>query len=331
MGMDRLTLLDIAKQSDPDGGIADIVEVLDQNNPILQDAPAIASNAQMGNRVTRRSSLPTVAWSKINQGVTRSKGSTEQLVDTIGMLVGLSESDSRIGEIVGGGKFAEARWSEDKGFLEAMAQEVASTMLYGSELLDESSFTGFQPRLETAATAITGSQVSKHHDAPSGSDYTSIYVVDWHPDKVALIYPESSTAGVKVQDLGKQRVNDKDGNPFSAFVTEFLWLIGLTVKDARHMARLANIDVSQALTDETFASSLVRSLIILLKGMPSPMGAKRVLYTSRNVAAAMELQVMQQGNVMFSFSEYLGERTLHFAGHPVRVLDQMSETETAIS
>jgi hypothetical protein len=329
MGMDRITLLDIARQTDPDGSIAQIVEVLDQYNPILQDAPAMPGNAPMGNRVTRRSSLPSVAWGKINEGVTRTKGSVGQVLDTIGMLVALSEVDARIEKIHGSDKLNRVRWGEDKAFLEAAAQEVASTFLYGNELSSESSFTGLQPRLTTLATAITGSQVRSHHASPSGSDYTSIYVIDWGEDYCHVIYPEASQAGIDSEDLGKQRVNDKDGNPFMAFCTEYTWMIGLTVKDPRRIARLCNIDVSQALADTT--TLLTDSLIKLVNGMPPKSGANRVLYCSRNILSALELQIQSKSNVLFSWGEYLGEKTLHFKGSPFRFLDQMSEAESQVT
>jgi hypothetical protein len=307
---------------------AKIVEVLHQSNPMLQDAPAIPSNAPMGNRVTRRSTLPTVAWRKINEGATRSKGTTTQAVDTIGMLSGLSEVDAGLKEIHGD-NFNAVRFGEDQAYLEAMAQEVAQTLIYGDEASEESAFTGLQPRLETLATAITGSQVVAHHSSPSGSDYSSLYVVDWHENYCSLIYPKSSQAGVKTKDLGEQRVNDKDGNPFTAYVTEYIWLVGLTVKDPRHIARLCNIDVSQALVDES--TLLVNSLLRIMNRMPAKNGANRVIYCSRNIVSALELQIQSKANVLFSWGEYLGEKTLHFKGAPFRPCDQMSEAESLVS
>ena len=71
--MDRLTLLDIARQSDPQGAAARIAKVLTQVNPILQEIPWLPSNAPLGNRVTVEVSLPSVAWGKINKGISHSK------------------------------------------------------------------------------------------------------------------------------------------------------------------------------------------------------------------------------------------------------------------
>jgi len=330
MSLDRINLLDVAMRLDPDKKtVARIVEKLDQHNPMLQDAPAFAGNAPMGNVVTRRSSLPTVGWSRINEGYSRSKSSTEQHTDTMGLLKALSETDTALEKIHGSAKMGSIRWGEDKSFLEAISQELTQTMIYGNELTEEAAFTGFQPRLETLNTGITASQVKAHHGSPSGSDYTSIYIVDWGEDGASLIYPEGSSAGVDQKDLGIQLVSDADSNQFSAYVTQFIVTLGLAVKDARHIARLCNIDVSQAQSDTSV--QLVESMIDVLNSMPPPDGLNRVIYCHREIIAAWKKQVMAKSNVWFSFDEYLGKKHLMFDGHPVRRVDQLTKSESLVS
>src|SRR5512133_2298391 len=103
--LERMTLLDIAKMTDPNGKPAQVVEVLNENNPIAQDAPAYPANGVTGNRVTLRSSLPVVDFTKINKGSTRSKGSYRQVTDSMGILDGLSEVDAREEIVVGSEAF----------------------------------------------------------------------------------------------------------------------------------------------------------------------------------------------------------------------------------
>jgi hypothetical protein len=126
--MDRLTLLDIARQSDPQGAAARIAKVLTQVNPILQEIPWLPSNAPLGNRVTVEVSLPSVAWGKINKGISRSKGVVRQMVDTIGLLTGRSEVDSRMQRVVK--DFQAHRAKESDRFLRAMANELATQLFY---------------------------------------------------------------------------------------------------------------------------------------------------------------------------------------------------------
>jgi hypothetical protein len=332
MGADRATLLDIAKQTDPDGKPAMVIEILNQKNPILQDAPAYPSNAQMGNRVTLRSALPTVGFSKVNKGVVRSKGGTEQKIDTIGLIAGLSEVDSKLRKIVGDGAFNAARMNEDRGFIESMTQLVALTTLYGDEKTNAASFTGLAPRMGATASAITGSQVWSMGSV-SGGDGTSMYIVDWGRDSVHLIYPRdgAGVAGVDVQDKGELRVTDVDGNPMMAFVTAYDWLVGLTVKDPRHIARLANIDVSDANVASPSQGKLIPALIDVLANMPDPAGSRRVIYCARRLWAAFWKQAIDKANAALSMSDYLNQPTPHFLGYPIRTLDQISMAESTVS
>lgn len=330
MSIDRMNLMDVALRLDPDKKtVAKIVERLHQFNPMVQDAPAYPSNAPMGNTVTRRSSLPSVAFGRVNEGYIRSKSSTEQFTDTMGMILAMSDCDRRLEQIHGAGNIAQIRWGEDKTFLEAIAQLIATTMLYGNELTNEAAFTGFQARLETLATSITGSQVIAGYDTPSGSDYTSIYVVDWGEEGAHVIYPMAGQAGVRQKDLGVQQVYDSLSNPFSAWVTEFLITLGIAVKDNRHIGRLCNVDVSQAQADTE--ATITYKMIDLFSAMPSPMGLSRVLYTHREIIAAWSKQTMRQQNVFFSWGEWNGEKTLMFQGYPVRDMDQMSKAESLVT
>lgn len=330
MGTDRGTLLDVAKQTDPNGMPAQIVEVLEEQNPILKDAPAFPSNSPLGNRVTLRSSLPDVHYTRVNQGTVRSKSSTEQRVDTMGILVGLSEVDRKMMKIIGEGRYNAYRRGEDLAFVEAMGQRNATTMLYGDELVDDAEFTGLAPRLNNLSTAITGSQV---HSAGSvsGGDGTSIFVCDWGERTGHVIYPEGSTAGIDTQNHGKQRVTDPAGNPFMADVTEHILTVGITIKDPRHFARLANIDISDANAASPTQGNLIEKLIDLLTPMPDPGGAQRVIYCHHRIEAAWYKQALNRANAALSIRDYLGKPMLHFWSWPIRRLDRISASESTVS
>lgn len=333
MSTDRGTLLDIAKRKDPDGSIAMIYEVLNQKNPILQDAPAFPSNAQMGQRVTIRSSLPTSQFAMFNQGTTRSKGSVKQRVDTIGFIDGLSEVDCRLVKASGRAAVDAYRDGEDKAFTESMNQLVALTVLYGDELTSPQSFTGFMPRMAALATDIAGPQV-KSMGTVTGGDGTSILIVDWGQDGAHMIYPkdgENVAAGLSIEDKGETPVLDPESKMFYAEVTQFNWLVGLTVKDPRRINRLCNIDVSDANLEFPTQGNLVMALIDMWAAMPAKTGFNRVLYTHREIAAGFHKQALNKSNIALSIESYLGEPMAHFMGCPIRVLDQFSKAESTVS
>jgi len=330
MGQNRPTLLDRARQTDPDGTPAHIAEILNESNMILQDAPAYPSNAQMGNRVTLRSSMPDVYWAGINEGYTKSKGSTRQVVDTIGILTGMSQVDSKMKLVLGDGAYMAHREKDDDAYVEKLGQTIANTILYGNENLLSNTFTGLAPRMASLATAKAGSQVHSHHSSPAGSDNTSFFVVDWGERAAKLIFPKDGMSGLQTTDKGEQMVTDADGLDMFAHVTKYDWSIGLSIEDPRRIARLANIDMSQALTDTS--TLLVNSVIKLVNSMPAKMGNHRVLYTHEDIITALELQVINKPTgILLSMQEYLGEHILHFRGSPIRPLDQMSANEGTLT
>ena len=141
----RATLIDVAKRTDPSGKVMRIAEVLQELSPAAQAAPYLESNSPAGHRVTLRSSLPTVDFVRINEGVSRSKSTTRQVVDSMGIIQGMSEVDVRMKNAVA--DFAGYRWSEDQAFLEAMAQKLEDTIWTGNEASNEKAFTAWFPEL----------------------------------------------------------------------------------------------------------------------------------------------------------------------------------------
>ena len=121
------TLSDWARRVDPDGKIAKIVEILNLTNPILEDMPFVMGNLPTGHRTTIRSGLPSVTWRLLNYGVQPSKSRTVQVTDTIGMLEAYAEVDKVLADL--NGNTPAFRLSEDKAFIEAMNQEMASTLI----------------------------------------------------------------------------------------------------------------------------------------------------------------------------------------------------------
>lgn len=331
MGSNRATFLDLVKLQNPDGTLAKVAEVLQQMNPALQDGPMIAANSTVGNRVTIRKSLPTIQPAMINKGTPRSKGSVRQDVDTIMLIDGLSEADKRLIKVEGQAAVDNWRRSEDKGFEEAMSQYVAATLFYGSESTAPGTFTGLAPRLNTAAAAITGSTVASMGTV-TGGDGTSVYICDWSPDWVSWTHPlHSDGGGLEVENKGEERVLDAAGNAFYALVTAYNWFIGLTVKDPRHIGRLANIDVSDANLATPTQGQLLEALIDVESTMPDPSGGQRVLYCSRRLYAAFHKQAINRFNAALSIQDYLGKLVPHFHGYPIRRVDQISEAESTVS
>jgi hypothetical protein len=330
----RLTLTDFAKSKDPNGTQAQVFELMTQYNPPMQDAPAYPSNAPYGNRTTYRRTLPAVGTAKINKGVSRSKSQTDQRTDVIGYFAGRAEIDVRIRKLEGEAAYISKRGKEDRSFEEALAQLVCNTLFYGDTKLDEASFDGLSPRLSTLneGSSLVDPQVWRQSLTvqPNG-DGCSIFVVDWGQDGAHLIYPPNTIAGLDVQDKPDQAVADDDGGSFQADVSLYDWFTGLAVEDMRHIARLCNIDVSDAALDAPTQGKLIDRLEQIMSYMPEPGGAQRVLYCPLKLYASFSKQARSFSNQALTIRDYLGRPTPHFWEYPLRRVEQLSITETNVA
>ena len=335
-----MTFTDFARSRDPDGKQAQVYELMQQVLPCIEDAPAYPSNDLVGERVTYRRVLPSVGTAKINKGVARSKSATDQRVDSIGFWAGRSEVDRRLKDIWSGAAYVAKRKSEDRAFEEALAQEVANAMFYGDIRTDEASFDGLATRMGTLnpGTSRTTSQVWSHADNPAGagqavvgSDGCSIYVVDWSEDTCHLIYPQNAEGGLMMRDLLDQPALDLDGLPFQADVSTYDWYVGVTVKDPRHIARLANIDLSDSRLDTPLQGKIIDSLERMLSYMPPKAGANRVLYCPIGLLSGFQKQARSFSNQALTIRDYLGKPEVHFWDNPIRAVEQLSITESTVS
>jgi hypothetical protein len=307
---------------------------MNQYNPPLQDAPAFPSNAPQGNRTTYRRSLPLVGTAKINKGVVRSKSTTDQRTDVIGYFAGRSEIDVRIRKVEGEAAYVSKRRKEDRAFEEALAQLGCNTLFYGDVKNDEASFDGLAPRMNALNQGSAPSRVDPlvfSQGTVSGGDGCSIFIVDWGEDATHLIYPPATTSALDLSDKPDQSVNDQDGNPFQADVSLYDWFFGLAVEDPRHIARVANVDLSDAALDSPTQGKLFDTLEKILSFMPEPGPNQRVLYCPTALWAPFNKQARNGTNVMLSIREYLGRPTPHVYEFPLRKVDQLSVAEPAVS
>ncbi len=328
----RMTLLDFAKSKDPNGQQAQVFELLEQANPILKDAPAYPANAPLGNTTTYRRTLPSVGTAKINKGVTRSKSQTDQRQDSIGYFAAKSEIDVRIRKVEGVAAYLKKRESESLAFKEALAQLVANNLVYGDIKTDEASFDGLFVRMAALneGASLIGSQIWSNGTV-TGGDGASIGVVDWGEKAAHLIYPPNTVAGLDVQDLPNRDVADDDGASFIADVDAYDWFVGLAVGDPRHIARLANIDVSDAALDTPTQGKIIDKLEQIMSFMPDPGANQRVLYCPLKLYASFSKQARSASNLALSIRDYLGKPTPHFWDYPLRRVEQMSITEPSVS
>ena len=316
---DQLTLIELAKRTN-NGEFLMIAEALNQINEIMQDAVWVESNQAISHVGSIRTSLPSGTWRRFNKGIDKHASTTKQVTEVMGMLEDYSVVDVALAEISGNAK--QFRSQEDLAFIEGMSQSFIGAIFYG-DLSDEiDSFNGLAQRYDE----LTDDGV--WNAGGSGSDTTSAWFIDWSPRYVHLIYPKgASFAGVQRTDLGQRPAYDASSKPFEAWWTHFKIAGGLYVKDARAVQRIVNIETtgSTNLFDEDLG-------IAALNALPIPGGGPGLkMYVNRTVKTQIDIIAKDKNNVFYPINDAFGRKVTSFRGVPIRVCEQILDTETALS
>jgi len=323
-----LTLADWAKRLDPDGKVPSIVELLSQTNELLMDMQWIEGNLPTGHRTTVRTGLPTVAWRLLNQGVQPSKSTTAQIDEACGMLEAWSEVDKDLAML--NGNTSAFRLSEAQSFIEAMNQEMASTLFYGNAGVAPEEFTGLSVRYSDPA-ATNGSNVI---DAGSVDvDNTSVWLVVWGGQTVHGIFPKGSKAGLIHEDMGEVTVETTAGiagTRMRAFQDRWQWKCGIALKDWRYCVRVGSIDVS-ALTSGT-PTDIIPFMIKAYHRVPNLRLGSPVFYMNRTVF--QQLDIIRRADVLtggqLSYDVVDGKIQYAFRGIPIRICDALLNNEAVV-
>jgi hypothetical protein len=329
IGSSVTTLLDVAKMTDPDGKAAAVAELLSQSNEVLLDMDWKEGNLPTGHRTTVRTGLPTVAWRLLNQGVSGSKSTTAQIDEQCGMLEAWSEVDKDLAEL--NGNTQAFRLQEAAAFVEAMNQEFVQTLFYGNTSASPEEFTGLSIRY-SATSAANGQNIIKAGGA--GSDNSSMWLICWGANTLHGIYPKGSKAGLIHENLGLVTTQDATGiggAKLRVYQDHWQWKCGIALRDWRFAVRICNIDISN-LVAKSSAADLVDKMIMAMHRIPSLGMGKCAFYANRTVKQMLDIQRRDDvAAAGMTYADVDGKPVMSFRGVPVRTVDQLLETESAVS
>lgn len=331
-----ITLADIAKRSDAQRNIKDMVEILSQMSPVARAGYAIECNDGARTLTTLRASIPSPTWVQYYDRITPTKSTSRQVTDTTGMMENMVSIDERL--LKRTKDAAKLRMQEALGVLEGFAQEMEQTFFYGNTGSSPLEFLGLAPRMNNLSTAENKNMIVD--GGGTASTNTSIYMVTWGPMTAHLLYPEGSTSGVSREDKGVQRSETTAG---VMYVVEemFKQHLGFAMPDWRYNGRLANIDVNKLTTAS--ATDLVDKLITLRYRLQSrkqttgfssegaPVSITPTLYCNSTIKEALEKQMLRQPNGYLTKSEFMGEEVMTFRGMPILETDGIVNTETRVT
>jgi len=325
-----LTLVDVAKQTAGDGTIvSDIAEILSVNTAMIQDAHVMECNDGSSHKSAIRHGLPKGTFRKLYGYVPSTKSTVEQVIDVTGMLEDYSSVDV---DLVKKSKNpAQLRVNESKAHIEGMGQTAQETLIYGSKTENDAAFDGFAVRYSKKSTDKKEIGYNIIDAGGTGADNTSIWIITFGEGQSALLYPEGSQAGLQHKDLGEQLDKNADGDMRQMFVDHFKHDLGLTIKDWRANCRIANIDISELIAGNVNLLDLLRKGFFRVKKHINTSGAKTFIYCNDTIAEYLDKAATDKANVQLTIKEYCGDDIAHYKNIPIRVLEQILETEAAVS
>jgi hypothetical protein len=322
------TLADVAKRTAPDGSIDQIIEILNESNPVLEDMTPIECNDGSTHLTTIRTGLPQGTWRKLYGGVQPGKSSAAQVRDGTGMLEAYGEVDKALAEK--NNNSAAFRLSEDKAFMEGMNQQCQDTIFYGNEGSSPEAFTGLAPRYNTRNVATAQSADNVIHGGGTGSSNTSIWLVGWGALAIHTLFPKGSQAGLVHRDLGEQTKQNPDGSLFQVLRSHYRWDIGLTVRDWRYAVRICNIDVTLLKNDASSGANLIDLLTDAVERVPDVGSVRYAIYCNRTIRAAIRQQSKYFKTVNLTADQIAGKRVAMWDGIPLRKTDSLISNEAAV-
>lgn len=327
------TLLDLAKRSNPDGSIADIIEMLNQTNEVLPDMTWVEGNLVTGHRTTVRTGIPEPTWRRLYQGVQPTKSTTAQITDNTGMLEAYAEVDKALADLAGNTN--EFRLSEDRPHLEGMNQRVASTIFYGNEGTNPGAFTGLAPRFNSLS-AENGENIIDAGGV-DGDILNSIWLVVWGESTVHGIVPKGSIAGLQHENKGQVTIENVDGSGgrMEAYRTHYRWDVGLTVRDWRYVVRIANIPVDKVKPrpDENAGTDIILPDLMFeaIERIPALTAGRAAFYMSRKNRTLVRQQTSHLvRNSTLTVEQIAGVPTTFFHGVPLRRVDALAADEARV-
>lgn len=312
------TLVELAKRTDPKGNSAELINILAEKNPMLEEAHWEEANDLNSHEFTQIITEPSAGWGRINKDIPFSAGRTKQVVEPMGTLVDAFKIDDRL--LAKAPNASDYLAKEAKIHLEALGKRAHAALLYGNRGADPDGITGFMTRYNSLSD--TDSIINA---GGSGADVASILVVKWGRDGAYLAYPREFGRFIREEGPKQQWLTEAGGAAGGYYAEIMTWSmsLGLCIAKPKNVQRICNI--------ETSGSSNIfdpDDLVTALDRLDSTDGA--VIYVPRAIYTQMNINLMNKSNTAYTREEEWGRPVLKFFGVPVKVCDQMLTTETAL-
>lgn len=314
-----VTLADVINEINPDGQIADVVEIFNEHNNFLPDAPMVEANDYHSHISYIRSRMAPVRGGRIvNRGADTTSAASVPQRESIAILERWVPIDERI--VKDSPDPQKTRTNQAVAILESMMQEHARQMVYGSEAVDQSEMNGFFTRYNDDSLANV-----EDLGGTDGSS-TSLLMVEWGENKSYMVYPRgAANAGIEVDDKGLIDWRDPDGKPYDAYVSKYCALFGLAIDDPLTVQRISGIEVSGS--SNNLLASDGHHPLIRAKNRLRNFGQNAVLYCNRDMKAQFDIWALDKTNGFYMMQNITGQPLAYFQEMPIRLVEQILSTE----
>ena len=334
-----LTIAELRRRETPDGMMAELIDVISEENHILDYITWIECNMGFYHEDTRVVSEPAGTERALDEGVPKEAGVTELVLEPTCELDSISEVDNK--------KYKSApdpdgfRLQEDTLFLKGMTKTFVSRLFDGDRATDARRINGINTRTDynTLSSDYTYDQAGG--DASVTTNKTSVYFIQFGSKKVNLIYPRNNPQGggelpVKMEDFGKTIINQSgtsESKKYPAWQTWFSMDFGLFIHDPRCIKRIVNISTSGIDGVDDFAWT--EDPMIDAYNELEYNGEGTVILVNRTVLAQAQKRANEKGNAFFTMdSEGEGpfaRSVTRFMGIPMARTDQITNTQATVT
>ena len=314
-----LNLAEVQKRAGYDNAAA-VVGQLAKRNDFLMDCPWYPASHGAYHKVLQATRLGEGTFGKANGPVGVIVSQAEETTEPVKMYEGDSPVDDRL--LASATNPMKVRDSEDAMNMEGLVQGWIYSLIYGNELSTPDGFKSLsrrRPKLVAGYTVGGGG---------TGSDLTSMYLMEFGPAGFYMAYPEGSgSPGIKNEDRGRVYIAAPTGSGnYWAWVRHYEIWAALVLRDERALLRYANIE--SAGSSNIFSAT---TFIGLKNKLPS-MGTNAIAYANRTLKAQIEADAYNKSNAAYSVSEIEGFGPItRITGVPVRVMEGLLDSETAIT
>lgn len=303
-------------------------EVLNETNNLLEDMPIMPSNEMLAYKGNRVSSLPTPQIIKVGDGWDASVVQWAPFSEVISMFKDRAQIPEDVLRIQPN-KTEERKMIEGQ-HIEGFGQGVNNHIVYGTSVAAEEKFDGLDVRYVTpdASDPVepTNGTLGVYDMGGTGSDTSSIWLIQWGPTKTFGIHPiNDPNMGIRNRDMGLQQVSAENSKVRYDFFTEFQMDLGLVVKDMRSVKRIRNIESALS----AISTDLVKKII---EAKNDFMGNETVwIYANNRLFTHLDILTMDKQNVRYSSDNPYGKPLLMFRDSPIRKCPSITNTETAVA